>query len=137
MASARTLTVPADVLAKLRLACLDLPDAYEEKAWTGTRWMVGKKNFAHVVMIANGEPAAYAKAAQSNGPACVLTFRAPLRTLEAPRFKRHPFFRPVWFPNIAGLFIDDDTDWDDVTALVTESYRVLAPKKLAERVDRP
>jgi len=42
----------------------------------------------------------------------------------------------VWFPNIVGRFIDARTDWDDVAALVAESYCALAPKKLVERVDR-
>ncbi len=128
--------VPDGILAKLRLACLDLPEAHEERAWVGTRWMVGKKNFAHALMIDAGWPPAYAKAAGTQGPACVLTFRAPLPALNAPRFRRHPFFRPVWFPNIVGLFIDMHTDWDDVTPLVVESYCVLAPKKLVARVDR-
>ncbi len=131
------LQVPADILAKLRLVCLDLPEATEERAWVGTRWMIGKKNFAHVLMISEGWPPAYVQASGSKGPACVLTFRAPLAALGAPRFKRAPFFRPPWFANIAGLFIDADTDWDDVASLVTDSYCVLAPKKLVARVDRP
>jgi len=130
------LEVPADILAKLRLACLDLPDATEERAWVGTRWMIGKKNFAHVLMISDGWPPAYVQAAGSKGPACVLTFRVALAKLAAPRFQRTPFFRPPWFANIAGLFIDAETDWDDVTALVTDSYCVLAPKNLVARVDR-
>jgi hypothetical protein len=134
--NATELEVPADILSKLRLACLDLPEATEERAWVGTRWMVGKKNFAHVLMINDGWPPAYVQASGSKGPACVLTFRAPLETLRAPRFSKSPFFRPIWFPNIAGLFIDASTDWDDVTSLVTESYCVLAPKKLVALVDR-
>jgi hypothetical protein len=128
--------VPTETLAKLRLACLDLPEATEEKAWVGTRWMIGRKNFAHVLMIDGGWPPAYARAAATDGPACVLTFRAPVAKLDAPRFKRAPFFRPVWFPNIAGLFIDRNTDWDDVTSLVVGSYCVLAPKKLVAQLDR-
>jgi hypothetical protein len=31
----------------------------------------------------------------------------------------------------------DDVDWDEVEELVTESYCLLAPAKLAARVDRP
>jgi hypothetical protein len=87
-------------------------------------------------MISEGWPPAYAQAAGSKGPACVMTFRAPVAKLAAPRFRRAPFFRPVWFANIAGLFIDADTDWDDVTSLVVESYCALAPKKLLALVDR-
>jgi hypothetical protein len=59
-----------------------------------------------------------------------------LACLDLPRFRRAPFFRPLWFPNIAGLFIEANTDWDDVTPLVVDSYCVLAPKKLVARVDR-
>jgi len=129
--------VPRDIVSKLRLTCLDLPEASEEAAWVGTRWIVAKKNFAHVLMIDGGWPPAYAKAARHDGPICVLTFRLPRSMLEAPRFERHPFFRPVWFPNIAGTVLDGDTDWDDVAALLIESYCVLAPKKLAAMVDRP
>jgi hypothetical protein len=107
-----------------------------EAAWVGTRWMVARKNFAHVLMIDGGWPPAYAKAARNDGPVCVLTFRLPRPMLQAPRFKRHPFFRPVWFPNIAGMVLDGDTDWDDVAALLIESYCVLAPKKLVSLVER-
>jgi hypothetical protein len=127
--------VPREVLSKLRLACLDLPEAREEQAWAGTRWVVGKKNFAHVLMIDGGWPPAYAQAAGNAGPACVLTFRLSRPAVQAPRFSRPPYFRPVWFPNIAGMFIDDSTDWDDVTELVIHSYCVLAPKKLAAQVE--
>ena len=40
--------VPSDIVAKLNAICLGLPVAHEESAWTGVRWMIGKKNFAHV-----------------------------------------------------------------------------------------
>jgi hypothetical protein len=36
------------------------------------------------------------------------------------------------------MVLDDDTDWEEVRELVTESYCVLAPKKLvAGRRSRP
>jgi hypothetical protein len=127
--------VPDDVLTKLRVVCSGLPETYEENAWAGVRWCVSKKNFAHVVMIDDGWPPAYAKAAKSNGPACVLTFRLPAAKLKAPRFSREPFFRPVWFHNIVGMFLNAPIDWDDVETLLTESYCVLAPKKLVALVE--
>lgn len=128
--------VPKEILAKLRLTCLDLPEAYEENAWAGIRWMVNKKNFAHVVMINDGWPPAYAKAANTDGPACVLTFRVPRAAADSPRFEKAPFFRPVWFQNIVGLFIGPDSDWDDIHSKLTQSYCVLAPKKFVERIER-
>ena len=129
--------VPAEILGKLRLTCLDLPEAYEEAAWVGTRWMVSKKNFAHVLMIAGGWPPAYAKAAKTAGPACVLTFRSPSPQLDSARLQRPPFFRPVWFPDIVGMVLDGQIDWYEVAALVTRSYRLLAPRKLSALVDPP
>ena len=126
--------VPATVLQRLRLVCLDLPEATEERAWVGIRWMVAKKNFAHVLMIDAGHPPAYAKAAGSEGPLCVLTFRAPRPDVDTPRFRRPPFFRPPWFDNIVGMAIDDTTDWDEIGRLLVQSYCVLAPKRLREKV---
>jgi hypothetical protein len=126
--------VPATVLHRLRLVCLDLPEATEERAWVGVRWMVAKKNFAHVLTIDAGHPPAYAEAAGSKGPLCVLTFRGPRPGVDAPRFRRSPFFRPRWFDNIVGMAIDDNTDWDEVERLLVQSYCVLAPKRLREKV---
>jgi hypothetical protein len=129
--------VPPEIIRKLQLTCLDLPEAYEEEAWLGTRWMVAKKNFAHVLMIDGGRPPAYAKVAKTAGPACVLTFRTSGPAAQNARFLKPPFFLPGWWPDIAGIIVDDDTDWDDVAALLTRSYRALAPKRLAERVEEP
>ena len=127
---------PPDIIAKTRLVALDLPEAYEEPAWTGVRWCVGKKNFAQLVMIDGGWPPAFAKAAGTDGPACVLTFRVAAAEIAAPRLSRAPYFRPVWFKDIAGLVLDEGTDWDEVEARIVGSYRVLAPKRLAALLDR-
>jgi hypothetical protein len=35
------------------------------------------------------------------------------------------------------MVLDDHTDWEEVAELMTESYCVLAPKKLVALVDRP
>jgi hypothetical protein len=35
------------------------------------------------------------------------------------------------------MALDADTDWGEVTELVTESYCLLAPKRLVEQVERP
>lgn len=127
--------VPDEILAKLRLVCLDLPEAYEEQAWKGTRWMVRKKNFAHVLMINEGWPPAYARAAGSNGPICVLTFRSAAAELDAAELSREPFFRPKWWPNIAGVALRESADWEVIEKLLVTSYRLLAPKKLVELME--
>lgn len=128
-------TVPREFLARLRLICLELPESIEERAWVGTRWCVRRKNFAHVLVIRSGWPPAYARAAGTAGPVTVLTFRLSKENCGSPRFRRAPFFRPPWFPNIAGMCLDARTDWDEVDSLVRASFRVLAPRKLGEQVE--
>jgi hypothetical protein len=129
--------VPPAVVARLRPLCARLPEAREEPAWTGTRWRIRTKTFAHVVMIDDGWPPAYARAAATDGPLAVLTFRAAGPDLDALTHMGPPFFSPPWFRDIVGLALGDDTDWDEVAELVTESYRLLAPQKLAVLVDPP
>jgi hypothetical protein len=123
--------VPSGIIGRLRGICHGLPEAYEETAWVGTRWRIRKSTFAHVLMIDAGWPPAYAKAARTDGRACVLTFRSLLPEVDDEAFRRHPFFKPVWWPDIAGVILGDDTDWKDVAKLVAASYRLLAPKRLA------
>jgi hypothetical protein len=66
--------VPKTVLTRLRKACLALPEVREEQAWVGTRWRIRKETVAYVLMIADGWPPVYARAAGTDGPVCVLTF---------------------------------------------------------------
>ena len=129
--------VPEEILASIRSVCLDLPEAYEEQAWTGTRWRIRGRTFAHVLVIESGWPPAYARAAASDGPMCVVMFRSSGIELEVLRRGGGPFFAPVWRADEVGLILDADTDWDEVASLLTESYCVLAPKKLAAAVLPP
>jgi predicted DNA-binding protein (MmcQ/YjbR family) len=46
-----------------------------------------------------------------------------------------PFFAPRAGPNHIGVLLSRDTDWAEIHELVTESYRILAPKKLTALVD--
>ena len=128
--------VPTEIVDRVRSICGALPEVVQEPAWTGVRWCVRSKNFVHAVFISDGWPPAYASAVGVDGPITVLTFRSAHAARDAPTFRRSPFFKPVWFADIAGLIIDGDTDWAEVADLVTESYCLLAPKKLAAKVVR-
>ena len=72
----RAVDVFAEGLRWARAVCLALPDAYEEEAWVGTRWMVRKRTFAHLVEIVDGHPPAFSAAAGTRGPATVLVVRS-------------------------------------------------------------
>lgn len=129
--------VPAQITARLRPLCLSLPEAYEEPAWVGTRWRIRQRTFAHVLTIESGWPPAYARAADAPGPVTVMTFRAPLPELDALAGSGYPYFRASWGRDVAGMALDGEVDWDEVSELVTESYCLMAPKKLAAQVVRP
>jgi YjbR len=47
----------------------------------------------------------------------------------------HPYFAPRAGRDRLGVLLTDDTDWEEIRELVTESYRILAPKKLIELLD--
>jgi hypothetical protein len=130
--------IPARVLTKLRSICLAMPGAYEEAAWVGTRWMVQKRNFAHVVEILDGHPPAYARAAGSDG--VVLTFRVDEDMSDTLRTAGPPFFHCVWGTKwgtkVIGMHLGPKVDWDEVRLLVEESHRLLAPKPKVARAKR-
>jgi hypothetical protein len=128
--------VATEVVERLGAIALALPEAREEDAWVGTRWRIRTATFAHVVAVADGWPPAYAAAVACAGPATVLTFRADVDEVAALSAIGPPFFKPVWFRDIVGMALDDDTDWREVEELVTESYCLLAPKRLVALVRR-
>ena len=128
---------PEALVDRLRPICLALPDAYEEKAWAGVRWMVRKKTFAHVLAVDRESPPVLAKAYELTGAANVVTFRAEGPELEMLRHADPPYFYAGWGRDVVGLVLDDDTDWDEVTELLTESFCVMAPQKLVALLDRP
>jgi hypothetical protein len=132
--------VPTEVATRLRKICLALPDAYEEEAWTGFRWMVRRKTFAHVLTVEPESSSAHTRAARpstAEGPTTLVTFRARGEELEMLRNGGHPFFYAGWGRDVVGMVLEASTDWDEVAELMTESYCVMAPKKLVALVDRP
>jgi len=129
--------VEAVLLAGLRPIALGLPEAYEERAWVGTRWRVRGRTFAHLLEIVAGRPQSHARAAGTAGPRWILTFRSSGLELETLRRTGPPFFAAPWRGDEVGMFLDGDVDWDEVAELLTDSYCLLAPKRLAGSIARP
>lgn len=126
--------VPAEAYARLRSLCMALPEAEENPAWAGWQWRVRKRTFAHLLAVD------FAK-----GPLTVVTFRSSGPELDALRSAGLPFFHPAWGIGAVGLVLDGDhsggpdpgqVDGDEVAELVTESYRLQAPRKLITLLDR-
>jgi hypothetical protein len=100
-----------------------LPECEEENAWVGTRWRVGAATVAHVF---GGEDQLFR-----------ITFRGEPDEVIAFEHLGDPYFRASWGGNVIGLLLDDDTDWTELSELLTDSYCLQAPDRLASLVDRP
>ncbi|WP_028927138.1 MmcQ/YjbR family DNA-binding protein [Pseudonocardia acaciae] len=124
-----------EFVERVRVVCLALPEAYQEPAWIGTRWRVRGHTFAHVLPIEDGRPPVYARAVGTDGPVVVLTFSASLSELDALASTDRGYFRAHFGRDVGGLILGDDVDWDEVAELLTESYRMHAPRKLVDRLD--
>jgi YjbR len=126
--------VPDEIEARLRALCLALPDAHEQPAWKGTRWMVRTRTFAHVLGVETS-------GTDGTDRMVVLAFRSTGDELATLRHAGPPFFVLGWGRDAIGMALDDgtdrETDWEEVRELVTESYCTMAPKKLVALVDRP
>jgi hypothetical protein len=118
------LDVPTEILERVRAACAHLPEAYEEQAFAGVRWRIRGSTLAHLVTRQYPQ-----------GPLTYVTFHAAGEELEALPAMGDPFY-PGWGAGLIALVLRDDatTDWAEVKELLTDSYCLLAPKKLVARL---
>jgi len=104
---------------RIRRICLDLPEAYEEETWGEATFRVRKKIFA---MAADHDGA---------GTVCMKALREEHQALLS---HGDPFFYPSYVGSKGWIGIDlrsKTVDWAEVSELVRESYRLVAPKKLS------
>lgn len=108
---------------KLRTICLDLPEAVEKETWGDPTFRVRDRIFA-MEKRGDGRVSVWCKSTPDVRDALLLS---------APQlFFIPPYVGPKgWI----GMRLDDDPDWQAVADLVRESYRLIAPKRLAKLVD--
>ena len=115
--------MPPSPVARLRRICLALPEAHEVEAWGEPTFRVRNKVFA-MYASANthhgaGRHAVWCKAGPGN--------QALMVAAEPSRYFAPPYVRPSgWI----GIWLDRNPDWKEVAALMRDSYRLVAPKKL-------
>ncbi len=68
-------------------------------------------------------------------PVPLLVLRADPDEREALLSIGHPFFASRAGRDRIGVVLSDDTVWEEIRELVTDSYRILAPKKLTALLD--
>ena len=115
--------VPEQMVLRIGAVIAGLPRTVEESAWVGTRWRVGQATIAHVF---GGEDQQFR-----------ITFRAEPEEVMAFEHPGAPYFKSEWGGNVVGMLLDDDTDWQELAELLTDSYCLQAPQHLAAQVDRP
>lgn len=99
------------------------PDCRCEEAWIGVRWRVRNATVAHVF---GGEDGRFR-----------ITFRAEPEEVIAFEHLGEPYFRADWGNDVVGMIIDRQTDWTELKELLTDSYCLQAPAKLAAQINRP
>ena len=120
-------------IERVRAICRALPNAVESGgvasgvgALSGTRvvgFKVSSRVFARMFVVD----------APDGREVVVLWVRADPEEREVLLRTGHPYF-PAG-PREVGIVLDARTDWTEIPELVTESYLLMAPKKLAAEVD--
>jgi hypothetical protein len=119
--------VPQHMVRRIGRVLNALPECREEAAWVGIRWQVTHgSHSATVAHVFGGEDQLFR-----------VVFRAEPDEVMALQHLGDPYFRAGWGRNVVGMLLDEDTDWEELGQLLTDSYCVQAPKALAERVPRP
>lgn len=113
--------VPPSLISRLDEIFEGLPSTYRQDAWVGERWRVGQATVAHVF---GGEDQQFR-----------IVFHAPDSEVMAFEHLSPSHFRAGWGRNVVGIIIDDDTDWEDLAEMLTDSYCLQAPAKLAAQLE--
>src|SRR5690349_12858953 len=121
-------------IRRVASAALALPGAYEEDAWTGVRWRVRQRTFAHVAALHHAD-AAERLGVTDGSPVTVVTLRSAGEERAALAAIGPPYLFPSWGDDVVTVVLGDDTDWGEVGELVAESYRLLAPQRLVRELD--
>lgn len=102
---------------------MDLPEASEKLAWGDPTFRVRDKIFA-MEKRGDGRVSVWCKAPPGSQEVLV--------SADPERFFVPPY---VGHKGWVGMRLDDDPNWSEVAEIVRRSYRLIAPKRLASRVD--
>jgi predicted DNA-binding protein (MmcQ/YjbR family) len=127
-----SIEVEGDIVERVRTLCLGLPEVTVRVDSSRTRTRSTARSFdirrrSFCLLVAVEDP--------NGDPVPLLVLRADPDEREALLSIGHPFFAPRAGRDRIAVLLADDTDWDEIRELVTDSYRVLAPKKLTTQLD--
>jgi hypothetical protein len=119
----------AEAVARLRSICAELPEVSERLSHGDVTFFVRAKRV--VASIADDH--------HGDGRLALLAPAPPGVQEELIRAEPERFFRPPYVGHRGwiGLRLDLDPDWGEVAAIVTEAYRLVAPRTLVRQLDQP
>lgn len=119
--------IPDDILERVRTLCLALPEvtvrvdtSLIRARSTAHSFDIRRRSFCLLV----------ARAGPTGKPVPLLVLRADPDERDVLLSIGHPFFSLRGGRGRIGVRLTEETDWEEIRELVTESYRRLAPKKL-------
>ncbi len=118
--------IPSRIGDEVRGCCLALPEAREHVGSNHVMFKIGRRTFVNLIAVPDGD----------GRTVSVLTARVPESEQVALLAVGHPFFQPR-SPSAAewiGMVLDPDTDWTEVLEVVTDSYCLVAPKRLVQQM---
>jgi YjbR len=126
--------IPEDIFERVGTLCLALPEvtvrvdaSLVRSRSTAYSFDIRRRSFCLLV----------ASEVRTGRPAPLLVLRADPDERDALLAVGHPFFPSGAGRDRVGVWLTDDTDWEEIRELLTESYRRIAPKKLTALVDEP
>jgi hypothetical protein len=124
--------IPEDIVERVRALCMALPEvtvrvdgSLTTARSTAHSFDIRRRSFC--LLVAREGPTGKAVP--------LLVLRADPDEREALLSIGHPFFAARPGRDRIVVLLTDDTDWEEIRELVTESYRTLAPKKLTALLD--
>jgi hypothetical protein len=125
--------VPDGIFERISTLCLGLPEVtvrvdasrIRERS-TAFSFEIRRRSFC--LLVATEGP--------TGKPVPLLVLRADLDERDMLLCIGHPFFAPRAGRGRIGVVLTESADWDEIRELVTESYRILAPKKLIALLER-
>jgi hypothetical protein len=110
-----------DAYEEVRRICARLPEVVEVESDIGARFKIRGRNVVEVF--------------EWDGSPTMLVVWSDPDEREFLLAGGHPFFPLRQTDRRVGMVVDDATDWTEVAELVTESYRLTAPKKLVAQLE--
>jgi hypothetical protein len=118
----------AGLASRLRAICLPFPEVTERLSHGAPTWFVRDKS-SFVTLWADGHHDQHFPHLWCAAPPGA---QAELAAAEPERFFRPPY---VGGRGWIGVRLDRDIDWSEIAEICRDAYRVIAPARLAARLD--